>query len=112
MITKEQVEAVKKITSIKNQILRSNNWDEIVELGNQAINIAIPIPANNDLSPDTLYGTRSKLRQITNLEKELNWVKVRSYPDLETVHFQIAASLLMLSLSFVKNMDNVDKIAA
>ncbi|MFT3908349.1 MAG: hypothetical protein QM737_02900 [Ferruginibacter sp.] len=102
MITPEQVAAVKGITAIKNQILKSDNWDEIVELGYKALNIAAPVPANNDVCPDTRYKDRSKIRQIDFMQKELQWVKERSYPDLETVHFQISASLLMLSMAFVR----------
>ncbi len=109
MNSPQQIEAVKAIIRIKNKILHTTNWDEIVALLQNAIDTSVPVPACEAL--DTLDRTKSKEWNIMAVKNLIKSINDREFSIPEATHPLLAASLVRLSMVFVKNgIEDVNKI--
>ena len=100
MTTPQQVETVKGIIRIKNKILQSNDWDEIADLIQSAIDLSANVPAHKDL--DVLDRTKSKEWNVLALKTLIKAVREKDFINYDAAYPQVAASLLRLSMVFVK----------
>ena len=111
MNTPQQVDAVKAIIRIKNKILQTSDWDEIAELIQRAIDVSLPVQANNEV--DSLDRTKSKEWNIMSVKMVMKSVKERNFTNIETVYPEVTTALLRLSMTFVKGgLEEVNKILA
>jgi hypothetical protein len=103
METNEQITLVKKLSDLKNKIVKSQDKEAITLYIQEVIKISTPVqPYVDERLANSRYKQESKIRAISLLEGDIDCVKSNSYPDWETVHFQVASSIAMLALNFVE----------
>ncbi len=111
MNSPQQVNAVTNIIRIKNKILHSSDCDEIARLMQEAIDLSLPVPANNQI--ETLDRTMTKEWNIISIKNLMRSVQSNGFADLNTAYPVVAASLLRLAMIFVKGgLADINKILA
>lgn len=97
----ERLSLAKKLKEIKDNILASNDKEQIMYYTKQVLQLAYPVQPNPRIINGKDYSIEGKARIISLLESELSYCEINNSADLETVHFQISASIAMLSLHYI-----------
>ena len=109
-MTTEQVQLVKQLNEIKIKVQSSDDREHINSLINQAIELAKPIKPRliylNGEIGEPYY--RGKENAINILRRDAEHLSL--YTDIEDVHLQVSASLLMLMNKFANGISAIDHI--
>jgi hypothetical protein len=107
-MTTEQKQLVKQLNDIKNKVQASDNREQINALIVEAIELAKPIQPrliylNGDLGEPYYKGKEDAINILRRDAGHLNL-----YSDIEDVHLQVSASLLMLVNKFADGISAID----
>jgi|GEM_PF-2886197 hypothetical protein len=109
-MTTEQVHLVKQLNEIKNKVQSTHDREHINGLINQAIELAKPIQPrliylNGDIGEPYHRGKENAIKILRRDAEHLSL-----YSDIEDVHLQVSASLLMLMNKFANGISAIDYI--
>ncbi|MGY3214027.1 hypothetical protein [Mucilaginibacter sp. HD30] len=109
-MTTEQRQLVLQLNDIKNKVQASDNREEINELILDAIKLANPIQPrlvylNGDIGEPYYKGKENSIKILLRDSEHLNL-----YADIEDVHLQVSASLLMLMNKFADGISTIEQV--
>ena len=114
METNEQISLVKKLHDLKSKMLQSNDQETITLYIKEVIKIATPVPPYvKEKFFNEAYKNESKQMILALLKGDIKCIEDKSYPDWETIHFQVASSIAMLVLNFIDGgLTRVNELAS
>ncbi len=100
--TPQQIALVRRLHQLQTFVLTTDDRKAIEGFAREAVSLAVPVPpCINDRLKNRQYRNQSKDAHLKLLLGEIENVINEDYLDLETVHFQISATIGMLMLDFV-----------
>lgn len=110
IMTTEQKQLVKQLNDIKNKVQVSNDRKRVNALIIQAIELAKPIEPklvylNGDIGEPYYKGKEDVINILRRDAEHLNL-----YSDIEDIHLQVSASLLMLMNKFADGISAINHI--